>query len=85
MSNSDSIANNDTSNNKYDTADNNSSSNLQFFIFKHNNHKETRINNMIDYENLFIIEEQDYIIDYAMDSENKKSVKSTYKQSEKSR
>ncbi|CAG8758186.1 545_t:CDS:1, partial [Racocetra fulgida] len=31
------------------------------------------------------MEEQDYITDYAMDSEYEESAKSTYKQSEKSR
>ncbi|CAG8751434.1 16159_t:CDS:1, partial [Dentiscutata erythropus] len=40
---------------------------------------------MINYEDLFMMEEQDYITDYAMDSEYEKSAKSTYKQNEKSR
>ncbi|CAG8710006.1 7850_t:CDS:1, partial [Dentiscutata heterogama] len=52
-----------------DTADD-SSSDLQYFTFEHNNHRETRINYTIDYEDLFMTEEQDYITDYVTDSED---------------
>ncbi|CAG8794715.1 18258_t:CDS:2, partial [Gigaspora rosea] len=63
----------------------------------HNNHGETRINYTIDYEDLFMTEEQDYITDYvtdsedlvmtdyATDSEYEESAKSTYKRNEKRR
>ncbi|CAG8716492.1 11172_t:CDS:1, partial [Ambispora leptoticha] len=97
MADSDSSTNNDTSNNEYDDAADDSSSNLQYFTFEHNNHRETRINYTIDYEDLFMTEEQDYITDYvtdsedlvmtdyAMDSEYEENAKSTYKRNEKRR
>ncbi|CAG8483017.1 3394_t:CDS:2, partial [Dentiscutata heterogama] len=49
----------------------------------YNNHGETRINYTIDYEDLFMPEVQDYITDYATDSEYEESAKSTYKRSDK--
>ncbi|CAG8651570.1 9846_t:CDS:1, partial [Cetraspora pellucida] len=86
----DSTADYNTSSEKYnitnDAANNNSSFDLQYLItFKHNNYEKMIINHIIDYKDLFIIKKQDYITNYATDSEYKESAKSTYKQSEKSR
>ncbi|CAG8787057.1 16096_t:CDS:1, partial [Dentiscutata erythropus] len=89
MTDSDSNANDSTSNNKYDTTDNDSSPDSQYLVtFKYNNNGEMIINHTIDYKDLFMIQEQNYITDYITDfmgSEYEKSTKSTFRKSQKSR
>ncbi|CAG8769957.1 5457_t:CDS:2 [Dentiscutata erythropus] len=87
MTDSDSNANDNTSNDEFDATSNDSSPDSQYLVtFKRNNHRETIINHTIDYKDLFTMQEQDYITDYIADStgsEYEESTKSTHKKSEK--
>ncbi|CAG8641157.1 12846_t:CDS:1, partial [Cetraspora pellucida] len=90
ITDSDSTANNNTSNDKYNIANNvnddDSSPDSQYFVtFKCNNYGKMILNHMIDYEDLFMMDEQNYITNHATDSKCEESAKSTYKQSKKSR